>query len=103
MEQSIGFEWGLSRRNVVGYRIVCVWEVAAKTLHTFNSSFYDTHSHYNMPKPSNITFRACERCRGNEVGCVVLNCRLLVDDVNFSMLRLTTASSLVNMEDDKVS
>jgi hypothetical protein len=32
----------------------------------------------------------------------MLNCRHLVDDINFSLLSLTTASSLVNTEDNKV-
>jgi hypothetical protein len=79
-----------------------VFFAAAKTIHTFKSSFCGTHSQYNMRKPSDIACRACERCRGNEVGCFLLNCWLLLDDVNLSMLRLTTASSLVYMEDDEV-
>jgi hypothetical protein len=87
---------------VAGYRVVCVWAAAAKTIRTLKPSFCDSHSQYSMPKSLDGTCRACEKCRDNEVGCVVLNCRLLVDDVNFSMLRVTTASSLVNMEYDKV-
>jgi hypothetical protein len=55
MEQTIGFEWGLSCRHVVGYRVVCARASAAKKIHTFKSSFCDTHSQYNMPKSFNIT------------------------------------------------
>jgi hypothetical protein len=82
LEQSIGCKWGLSRRNVVGYRAVCARASAAKTIHTFKPSFCDTHSHYSIPRSLDRTSWACEKCRDNEVGRLVFNCRLLVDDGN---------------------
>jgi hypothetical protein len=55
MEQSNGFEWGLSRPKMVGYRVVCARVSAAKTIHTFKLSCCDTRSQYSMPKSMDRT------------------------------------------------